>query len=94
MPTYTVLADAYNYMRKNELADRPEHVTVRKGETVELDADAAAAGVESGALTEGEVDADAYLAEQEAAKQAEAQAAATDDAAAEEGAPSSGRRRR
>jgi hypothetical protein len=79
VPTYTVLTDAYNFVRKNELADRVEHVTVRRGETVDLDAKTAAAGVEAGWLAEGEVDPDTYLAEQAAATQAAAAAEAGDE---------------
>ena len=90
MATYTVLADAYNYVRKSELAGRLEHITVRRGGTVELDAEAAAAGIESGALAEGEVNPDEVARQQE---EEAAAAAAEEEPAVEEEATSSRRRR-
>lgn len=76
MPTYTVLADAYNYLRKSELAGRVEHLTVRRGGTVEVDdAERASMLVEEGVLAEGEVDPDQYEQERREAQEAEATAA-------------------
>jgi len=80
MATYTVLFDAVNYMRRSELADRPEHVTARRGETIELEGAEAERLVASGGIVEGEVDPAAYEAEQRAAEEQAAREAAGDDA--------------
>lgn len=80
MATYTVLFDAVNYMRKSELAGRPEHVTARRGEVVELEGADADRLVEAGAVVEGEVDPATYEAERQAEADAAAREAAADDA--------------